>query len=89
MWNSTELFFVLTEFSLQFLQCYLKLVHIDQEKNKGWFEKYQYDVPVIHLNGKFLMKHKVFAAALDEALKIAISSSNDKRCSCYLHFYHV
>lgn len=34
-------------------------VHIDNPENTEWFDQYRYDIPVFHLNGKFLMKHKV------------------------------
>ena len=57
-----------------------------------WFEKYKHDIPVIHLNGKFLMKHKVFTGALEEAIKIALTRNNKERylflkvCNCLMKF---
>lgn len=27
-------------------------------ENKEWYKKYRYDIPVFHLNGQFLMKHR-------------------------------
>eukprot|EP00795_Rhopilema_esculentum_P005908 gene5908-11246_t len=49
-------------------QCKIEVIDIGDEKNSLWFEKYKYDIPVIHLNGKFLMKHKVFDGALEDAI---------------------
>lgn len=34
-------------------------IFIDQKENKQWFHLYKHDIPVFHLNGEFLMKHKV------------------------------
>jgi len=28
-------------------------------ENKTWFDKYEYDIPVGHLNGKFLFQHRI------------------------------
>lgn len=57
----------------------MEFVYIDKEENNKWFEKYKYDIPVVHLNGKFLMKHKVFKDALDEAIRNAVNSSNPEK----------
>jgi hypothetical protein len=50
---------------LQFVyeECY-----IDDPSNKVWFEKYKYDIPVLHINGQFLMKHRVNKLQLEKAL---------------------
>ena len=42
--------------------------YIDMPENKEWFEKYKYDIPVIHLNGKLLMMHRVDRDKLRTAL---------------------
>lgn len=34
-------------------------VDIRLPENKKWFGLYRYEIPVFHLNGKFLMKHRV------------------------------
>ncbi|CAH1796725.1 unnamed protein product [Owenia fusiformis] len=34
-------------------------VDITAAGNEEWFEKYKHEIPVFHLNGQFLMKHKV------------------------------
>lgn len=31
---------------------------ISLPENKEWYKKYRYDIPVFHLNGQFLMKHR-------------------------------
>ena len=54
--------------NLYYLQCKIEVIDIGDEKNSLWLEKYKYDIPVIHLNGKFLMKHKVFDSALEDAI---------------------
>ncbi|GAB0205124.1 glutaredoxin-like protein C5orf63 homolog [Grus americana] len=37
----------------------LQEVDITLPENLIWYDKYKYDIPVFHLNGKFLMKHQV------------------------------
>uniref|UniRef100_A0A8C5UNS4 Glutaredoxin-like protein n=1 Tax=Malurus cyaneus samueli TaxID=2593467 RepID=A0A8C5UNS4_9PASS len=37
----------------------LQEVDITLPENSIWYDKYKYDIPVFHLNGKFLMKHRV------------------------------
>ena len=65
-------------------QCHIEHVYIDKEENSAWFEKYRYDIPVIHLDGKFLMKHKVFTDALEEAIENSLSRIKRKRCFALL-----
>ena len=48
---------------------------IDEPENSEWFEKYQYHIPVIHLNGKFLMMHRVDEDKLARALSTANNES--------------
>ncbi|KAJ3271162.1 hypothetical protein HDV01_007020 [Terramyces sp. JEL0728] len=36
----------------------LKIVDIEKRENKQYY-KYQYDIPVIHLNDKKIMQHRV------------------------------
>lgn len=33
--------------------------YIDEPSNLEWYKKYQYDIPVIHINGQYLMKYRV------------------------------
>ena len=44
-------------------------IHIDDPENREWFERYRYDIPVIHLDGKFLMQHRVSEGLLRRALE--------------------
>ncbi|KAK7484496.1 hypothetical protein BaRGS_00024252 [Batillaria attramentaria] len=37
----------------------LEKVDITLPENKKWYKEYRFDIPVFHLNGSFLMKHKV------------------------------
>lgn len=43
-------------------------VDITEEGNEAWFEKYRYEIPVFHLNGSFLMKHRVNEELLEKEL---------------------
>ena len=43
-------------------------VFIDLPENGELFEEYKHDIPVLHLNGKFLMKHKVNIKVLERRL---------------------
>merc|ERR1712142_494349 len=43
-------------------------VDITLPENKVWYERYKYDIPVFHLNGRFLMMHRVNVALLEEQL---------------------
>jgi hypothetical protein len=44
-------------------------VDIELPSNEQWWEMYKYEIPVFHLNGKFLMKHRVNVKLLDRKLK--------------------
>ncbi|XP_062984662.1 glutaredoxin-like protein C5orf63 homolog [Elgaria multicarinata webbii] len=46
----------------------LQEVDITLPDHSAWFEKYKYDIPVFHLNGKFLMKHRVDIQKLENRL---------------------
>ncbi|XP_078314443.1 glutaredoxin-like protein C5orf63 homolog [Crassostrea virginica] len=46
---------VLSPYSNQFE---LEKVDITLPENKEWYKKYRYDIPVFHLNGQYLMKHR-------------------------------
>ena len=34
-------------------------VDISAAGNEGWFEAYQHDIPVVHLNGREIFRHRV------------------------------
>ena len=51
--------------SMLFLQFFYEEKYIDIPENKEW---YRYHIPVIHLDGQFLMRHRVKERLLKEAL---------------------
>lgn len=57
---------VLAKYSTEFTY---EEAYIDAADNEVWFEQYKYDIPVIHLNGAFLMKHKVDETLLKKTLE--------------------
>ncbi|KAE8635477.1 hypothetical protein XENTR_v10002636 [Xenopus tropicalis] len=46
----------------------LEQVDITQPENAAWYDRYKYDIPVFHLNGQFLMMHKVNIKKLEKHL---------------------
>lgn len=42
---------------------------ITEKGNDPWFSKYKYEIPVFHLNGTFLMKHRVNEELLEKELR--------------------
>ncbi|XP_064358018.1 glutaredoxin-like protein C5orf63 homolog [Dromaius novaehollandiae] len=46
----------------------LQEVDITLPENSSWYDKYKYDIPVFHLNGKFLMKHRVDIQKFEDQL---------------------
>lgn len=51
---------------------------IDITKNDDLFGLYRYEIPVLHLNGKFLCKHKLNVELLDGKLKEIENKNHDK-----------
>ncbi|RLV90216.1 hypothetical protein DV515_00014523, partial [Chloebia gouldiae] len=47
----------------------LQEVDITLPENSVWYDKYKYDIPVFHLNGKFLMKHRVNIQKFEDQLR--------------------
>lgn len=60
--------------SLQFV---LQLVDISLPENRTWFDRYRWDIPVFHLNGRFAMKHRVDLILLDKLLQEAETHMTD------------
>nr|XP_029136989.1 glutaredoxin-like protein C5orf63 homolog [Labrus bergylta] len=46
----------------------LQQVDITLPENSVWWDRYRYDIPVFHLNGRFVMKHRVDAILLEKLL---------------------
>ncbi|KAM4810225.1 glutaredoxin-like protein C5orf63 homolog [Rhinophrynus dorsalis] len=47
----------------------LEEVDITLPENAAWYERYKYDIPVFHLNGQFLMMHRVNLKKLEKYLQ--------------------
>ncbi|XP_053148216.1 glutaredoxin-like protein C5orf63 homolog [Hemicordylus capensis] len=58
----------------------LQEVDIMLPANSVWYERYKYDIPVFHLNGQFLMKHRVNTEKLeDQLLKLELQDNDGNR----------
>ncbi|NP_001406618.1 glutaredoxin-like protein C5orf63 homolog isoform X3 [Rattus norvegicus] len=51
-----------------FTKFILQEVDITLPENSTWYERYKFDIPVFHLNGQFLMKHRVNTSKLETQL---------------------
>ncbi|XP_068127753.1 glutaredoxin-like protein C5orf63 homolog isoform X2 [Hyperolius riggenbachi] len=51
-----------------FTKFVLEQVDITLPENKAWYDRYKYDIPVFHLNGQFLMMHRVNLKKLEMLL---------------------
>ncbi|XP_070836101.1 glutaredoxin-like protein C5orf63 homolog [Chaetodon trifascialis] len=49
----------------------LQQVDISLPENSVWLDRYRWDIPVFHLNGQFVMKHRVDVLLLDKLLQEA------------------
>lgn len=47
----------------------LQEVDITLPENSAWYERYKFDIPVFHLNGQFLMMHRVNISKLEKQLR--------------------
>ncbi|XP_038952446.2 glutaredoxin-like protein C5orf63 homolog isoform X4 [Rattus norvegicus] len=54
--------------ALPVLTLFTKEVDITLPENSTWYERYKFDIPVFHLNGQFLMKHRVNTSKLETQL---------------------
>lgn len=43
-------------------------VDITKPENREFFQRYRYDIPVLHINGEFLCMHRLDAKLLDNKL---------------------
>lgn len=43
-------------------------MYIDIPENSTWHKLYRYDIPVIHINGEYVMKHRVVEEKLLDVL---------------------
>ena len=49
----------------------LEAVDITDPEHAAWYDKYKYDIPVLHVDGKYWAKHRITADAATEALTAA------------------
>lgn len=49
----------------------LEQIDITDEGHQRWFSKYKYDIPVLHLDGKFWVKHKITIEEAKQGLQRA------------------
>ena len=47
-------------------RCRLEQIDITDKEHRDWFDRYKYDIPVLHMNGKYWIKHRLTA---EEAMK--------------------
>ncbi|KAG1926013.1 glutaredoxin-like protein C5orf63 homolog isoform X2 [Pimephales promelas] len=52
----------------------LQEVDITLPENRVWFDRYRYHIPVFHLNGQFLMMHRVNSTLLEKRLDEATAT---------------
>jgi hypothetical protein len=64
-------------FSLPVFQFILQEVDITLPENSAWYERYKFDIPVFHLNGQFLMMHRVNTSKLEKQLLKLAQDSRD------------
>lgn len=53
-------------------------VNIDDEEQKEWFDLYKYDIPVVHIDGVEVARHRMEEAVFRQILERAISTSSAK-----------
>ncbi|XP_062045785.1 glutaredoxin-like protein C5orf63 homolog isoform X2 [Lepus europaeus] len=51
-----------------FTKFILQEVDITLPENSAWYDRYRLDIPVFHLNGQFLMMHRVNTSKLEKQL---------------------
>ncbi|XP_044513542.1 glutaredoxin-like protein C5orf63 homolog isoform X2 [Gracilinanus agilis] len=54
----------------------LQEVDITLPENSAWYDRYKFDIPVFHLNGQFLMMHRVNFSKLEKQLRKLEQQSN-------------
>ncbi|XP_074851130.1 glutaredoxin-like protein C5orf63 homolog [Carettochelys insculpta] len=57
----------------------LQEVDITLPENSVWYDRYKYDIPVFHLNGQFLMKHRVDVQKFENQLVKLELQNNENR----------
>ena len=55
----------------------LDLVDITDNEHANWHSKYKYDIPVLHVNGKYWLKHRTTLEEAKEGLLEAAQKGSD------------
>uniref|UniRef100_A0A3Q1IGE1 Glutaredoxin-like protein n=1 Tax=Anabas testudineus TaxID=64144 RepID=A0A3Q1IGE1_ANATE len=55
--------------NLEPLKHRVRQVDISLPENRLWYDRYRWDIPVFHLNGQFVMKHRVDVVLLQQLLQ--------------------
>ena len=53
----------------------LEAVDITDPEHAAWYEKYKYDIPVLHIDGKYWAKHRITIEESLDALQAASENS--------------
>ena len=53
----------------------LEAVDIGEKAHREWFRRYKWDIPVLHIDGKYFAKHRCTRAELDGALAEAAAAA--------------
>ena len=60
---------LLSDYNYMVVQFTYEEKYIDDPSNEVWADQYRVDIPVIHLNGRYLMKHRVNEKLLRKTLE--------------------
>lgn len=67
-------------------QFHLEKIYIDRDANGGrYLQLYEFDIPVVFLNGQFLGMHRLNTKLLHQRLKIIEESMKCRQCSPSAH----
>lgn len=58
----------------------LEAVDITDEDKQDWFSKYKWDIPVLHIDGKYWAKHRITSEEAAEGLQAAAAGSFEEQC---------
>ena len=57
----------------------MQAVDITDDGHSDWWDRYKYDIPVLHLNDQYWTKHRLDADSAKVALQAAIDGSSATR----------
>lgn len=50
----------------------LQQIDITDEQHSDWFDKYKYDIPVLHVNGQYWIKHRITSQEAKDGLNAVL-----------------